>query len=81
MVKKRTEYETAMLGGKRVRFKKGALHRQLGIAEDKPIGVANLRKIKRAKTGSSVTIDKKKHKVTELLKRRAVFALNISGDD
>jgi hypothetical protein len=76
--------ESIKLGGKTIKFKKGALHRQLRVPEDKPIGVTNLKKIKRAKVGSTVRIatstrKNKEFKVTELMKRRAVFGLNISG--
>lgn len=75
---------TAVLGGKKIKYKKGALHRQLKVPEDKSIGITNLRKIKRAKVGSTVRIatstrKNKEFKVTELLKRRAVFGINISG--
>jgi len=76
---------TAKLGGKTIKFKKGALHRQLGVPENKTIGVSNMQKIKRAKIGSTVRIPtstrkNKEFKVTKLLKERAVFGLNISGN-
>ena len=75
---------TAVLGGKKIKYKKGALHRQLRVPESKTIGVTNLRKIKRATVGSTVRIPSstrknKDFKVTPLMKRRAVFGLNISG--
>jgi len=53
--------------------RKGALHRQLGIPEGKKIPTMKLRKIEKAKLGTKVG----KVKVTKLLKRRAVFALNV----
>jgi len=54
------------------KHKKGSLHRQLGIPQDKTIPVKTLRDIK------NTTIGKKSHgkKVTTLLKRRVVLALN-----
>jgi len=78
------KYETATLtddDGKKqkVRFRKGALHRQLGIPEDEDIGNTNLRKIKNAKVGASVKIKGKSHKVTALMKRRANLGLNLQG--
>ena len=80
MVKKGVAY----LGGKKIMFNKGSLHRQLKVPENKTIGVTNLRKIKRAKVGSTVRIPtstraNKEFKVTKLMKERAVFGLNISG--
>ena len=66
-----------VLEGKKIKFKEGALHRQLKIPEDQDIGVSNLRKIKKAEVGSEVTIKGKKFKVTPLMKKRAVFGLNI----
>jgi len=76
--------ESIKLGGKTIKFKKGALHRQLKVPESKSIGVTNLKKIKRAKVGSTVRIATstradKNFKVTELMKRRAVFGLNMIG--
>jgi len=53
--------------------KKGALHRQLGIPEGKPIPVSLLKKIAKAEIGSKVA----GKKVTHLLKRRAVLALTL----
>ena len=78
------KYDTATLkddDGKKtkVRFRKGALHRQLGIPEDEDIGNGNLRKIKNGKVGATITIKGKKHKITELMKRRANLGLNLQG--
>lgn len=49
---------------------KGALHRQLGIAEGKKIPTKLLGDIQKAKLGEHV----KGHKVTLLLKKRATLA-------
>lgn len=75
-----TEMETIKIGGKTVKFKKGALHKMLKVPLDEDIGVPNLRKIARSETGSSVVIKGKTFKVSPLMKRRAVFGLNISGN-
>ena len=75
-----TEMETIKLGGKTIKFKKGALHKMLKVPLDEDIGVSNLRKIARSETGSSVVIKGKTFKVSPLMKKRAVFGLNISGN-
>jgi hypothetical protein len=72
--------ETIVLNGKKITYKKGALHRQLKIPEDQNIGVANLRKISKSEIGNEVKIKGKTFKVTPLMKKRAVFGLNISGN-
>lgn len=53
--------------------KKGALHRQLGVSMDKPIPKKTLRDI------AGTDVGKHSHgvKVTRLVKRRVVFALNV----
>ena len=71
------EYETAEIDGEKIKYKKGALHRQLKIPEDENIGRANLMKIKKAEIGDNVSIKGKDFKVTALLKKRAVFALTL----
>ena len=53
-------------------IKKGALHKQLKIPEDKKIPRPLLNKIKKAKVGEMV----EGHKVTALMKKRVNFALN-----
>jgi len=73
-----TEKETIVLDGKKITFKKGALHKMLKVPLDEDIGVPNLRKIARSEVGSSVVIKGKTFKVSPLMKRRAVFGLNIS---
>ena len=70
--------ETIVLDGKKIRFKKGALHRQLKVPEDEDIGIPNLRKISKGKLGSMVTVKGKKFKITSLMKKRATFGLNIA---
>jgi hypothetical protein len=62
-------------------LKKGALSRQLGIPEKENIPFSFLDEIVRSPIGSVVvnptTAGKKRIKVTLLLKRRAVMALNL----
>ena len=50
-----------VLEGKKIKFKEGALHRQLKIPEDQDIGVSNLRKIKK--------FERKRQKVVENVKK------------
>ncbi len=54
------------------KIKKGALHKQLGYPEGEVIPVKELNKIIKAELDSTVKINGKEHKVTELLKKRAV---------
>ncbi len=68
---------TVVLDGKKIRYNPGALHRQLKIPEDENIGVSNLRKIKKAEVGTMVKIKGRTYKVTPLMRKRAVFGLNI----
>jgi len=72
-----TDMETIKLGGKTIKFKKGALHRQLKIPEDTKIGMNNLNKIIKGEIGSTVMIKGKSFKITNLMKKRAVFGKNI----
>jgi len=61
--------------------KEGALHRQLGVSPADKIPFTTLEKIRAAKIGSTVTnpceTGNRRIKVTRLLKKRAVCALNI----
>ena len=61
--------------------KKGSLSRQMGIPEKDNIPITLLEKIRIAKIGSKIKnptkCGKKEYKVTRLLKRRAVMALNL----
>ena len=77
------KYETVKLKDdkgveKKVRFRKGALHRQLGVPEDEDLPRGIMQKIKNSKIGDFITVRKKKIKVTELLKKRAVLGINLS---
>ena len=54
--------------------KRGALHRQLGIPPNRTIGKKLLRKIKNTPLHQGKTV--RGHRVTALMKKRAVAALN-----
>lgn len=62
-------------------IKKGALSRQLGIAEEENIPKTLLDEIIRAKAGDVIKnptkVGKKSIKVTRLLERRAILARNL----
>ena len=69
-----------------IKFKKNALHKQLYVPNNKTIGISNLRKIKNATIGQTVRITSstrknKDFKVTPLMHKRAVFGLNLSGNN
>ena len=65
----------------KAKIKKGALHSQLSIPQNKDIPVTLLKKIKSSATGSTISnptkTGKRRIKVTTLLKRRVNFALNV----
>ena len=74
-----TETETIKIGGKTIKFKKGALHKQLKIPLDEDIGNSNLRKIKKGEVGDMVRVKGKMFKITSLMKKRATFGLTLQG--
>ena len=74
-----TDTETITLGGKKIKFRKGALHRQLKIPEDQDIGNVNLRRIKKGEVGDMVKVKGRMFKITKLLKKRATFGLTLQG--
>jgi hypothetical protein len=64
-------------------MKKGTLHRQLGIPQDKKIPVSLLNRIIAAKPGDTVTnptsVGRKKIRVTRVLEKRANLAKNLKN--
>jgi len=68
---------------KKIKIKKGALSKQLGIKEKDKIPMTLLNKIIRAKAGDTITnptkTGNKKIKVTRLLERRAILAKNLKN--
>jgi len=60
----------------KLKIKKGALHRQLGIPEDRKIPVNVLNKILSKDVGEKIKVNGKTITVTSLLKKRANFAKN-----
>lgn len=65
------------------KHKKGTLHRQLGVPQDKKIPKSLLARIKRTDVGKTVKnptkTGKRRIKITGLLKKRAVLAHTLRG--
>ena len=61
--------------------KPGTLHRQLGIPKGEKIPFSLLREIVDAKAGETIVnpskVGKKKYKVTGLMEKKAILALNL----
>jgi hypothetical protein len=57
--------------------KKGALHRQLGIAPSRGIPTRVLDRVMAAPVGGTVTVRGRAVRVTPLLKKRVTFARNV----
>lgn len=62
---------------KKINYKKGTLHKQLGISKDKKLPDALLKRIMKAKVGDKVSYNKKKILITTLLKKRVNLAINL----
>lgn len=67
----------AKLGGKRIKFKKGALRKQLGLKKTKKLTRAGLSRASKVKIGKTVKLAGKTRKMTRLLKKRIVFGKNL----
>ncbi len=62
---------------KKIGFKKGTLHGQLGIAKGRKLPKSLLKKVMKAKVGGKIFYNGKKILVTSLLKKRVNLALNL----
>jgi len=67
----------------KLHLKRGVLHKQLGISQEKKIPVSLLNKIIAAKPGDMITnpskLGKKRIKVTRVLEKRANLAKNLKS--
>ncbi len=67
----------------KIRLKKGALHKQLGIPQDQKIPLSLLNKIIAAKPGDTITNPsnkgRKRIKITRVLEKRANLARNLKN--
>jgi hypothetical protein len=62
---------------KKIGYKKGTLHHQLGIPKDKKLSGSLLKKIMKAKVGNKISYNQKKILITGLLKKRVNLAVNL----
>lgn len=67
----------AKLGGKTIRYKKGALRKQLGLKKSQKLTRAGLSRASKVSIGKTVKIAGKSRKMTRLLKKRVVFGKNL----
>ena len=73
--KKKPKMATADLDGEEVKFKEGALHKQLKTPEGYKFKKSELEKMKKVENGDMVEFMGRKIKMTPLLKKRVSFAL------
>ena len=78
MVRKRG-MTTAKLGGKTIRFKRGALRNQLKLKPDEKLTRPVLKKASEVAIGKPVEILGRKRKMTKLLKERIVLGMNLQS--
>ncbi len=62
---------------RKIGYKKGTLHKQLGISKDKKLPEQLLKKIMDSEVGNKIAYNKKKIRVTKLLKKRVNLAINL----
>ena len=73
------KYETIELEGEKVKFKEGALRKQLKLKPTQKLSKAMLNKVKKTEVGKTFELFKKKHKMTKLMKKRINFAIVLMG--
>ena len=73
--KSKPKMATADLDGEEVKFKEGALHKQLKTPEGYKFKKSELEKMKKVENGDMVEFMGRKIKMTPLLKKRVSFAL------
>lgn len=62
---------------RKIGYKKGTLHKQLGIPKEKKLPSLLLKKIMKAKVGDEISYGEKKILITGLLKKRVNLAINL----
>tara|TARA_R110002124_G_C8972794_1_gene515372 strand:- start:11743 stop:12102 length:360 start_codon:yes stop_codon:yes gene_type:complete len=72
---KKPKMAEADIDGEKIKFKEGALHKQLKTPEGYTFKKAELEKMKKVENGDMLEFLGKKIKMTPLLKRRVTFAL------
>ena len=71
--------EEITINDEKIKFKKGALHRQLKVPQSYTFSKAELNKIKKIPAGGLFEFKGKTFKKTPLLARRVNFALTLMG--
>ena len=69
--------ETVRLGGEKVTFKKGGLHKSLNVPMSYKFTMRRLEGLKKKKIGKEFTFQKKKFTMNSKLKRQVVLAINL----
>jgi hypothetical protein len=74
---KKSNMETAVLDGKKVKFRKGGLKKSLKVGDDYTFKRSELNKLKKVEVGDEFMFHKKKMKMTSKLKKQIVLGLNL----
>ena len=74
---KKPEKATVTLGGKKIEFKPGALHKQLKVPDDYKFTKSELEKLEKINNGKQFSYKGKSFKMTDKLKKRITFGLNL----
>ena len=71
--------ETIELDGEKVKFKEGALRKQLKLKPAEKLSKAMLNKVKKTEVGKEFKLFNRKYKMTKLMKKRINFAIVLMG--
>lgn len=71
--------ETIILEGEKIKFKEGALRKQMKLKKDEKLNKNKLNKIAKTETNKTFNMFGREYKATPLLKKRANFALVLMG--
>ena len=70
----KTKMETVDIDGKKIKFKEGALRKQMKLKKNEEFTKAMLNKIKKVEVGKTFKAFKRSYKMTPLMKKRITFA-------
>ena len=76
-MKKDDKIGVATLGGKKIEFMKGALHRQLKVPDDYKFTKSELERLEKINNGKQFDYKGRSFKMTDKLKKRITFGLNL----
>ena len=74
---KKDKMGEATLGGKKIEFVKGALHKQLKVADDYKFTKSELERLEKINNGKQFNYKGRSFKMTDKLKKRITFGLNL----